>query len=140
MKHLLLALFLIPLIGVAQDSLSTELDTVENQDLIFDFPEEMPEFPGGEQAMYKFIIANMEYPTMAKEAGIQGKVYIQFVIDTTGEVTDIQVIRGVKQEGGNALDREAIRVIRIMPKWKPGSINGKPVRVRFTLPINFSLH
>ncbi|MGQ9847742.1 MAG: energy transducer TonB, partial [Bacteroidales bacterium] len=97
--------------------------------------EEKPEFPGGEAAMFQWISKNIKYPEIAKENGVQGKVYIQFVIGKDGKVTDVQVIRGVDP----SLDKEAVRVVQSMPAWKPGKQRGKPVKVSFQLPINFKL-
>ena len=100
---------------------------------IFQVVEDMPSFPGGN--VQKWIAKNVKYPVLAMENGIQGKVYIQFVIEKDGSITDTKVIRGVDA----SLDKEAIRVINSMPKWKPGKQRGKPVRVSYTLPINFQL-
>ena len=98
--------------------------------------ENKPEFPGGQAAMFKFIAEHTKYPEIAKENGITGKVFVQFVIDKDGSVTDVKVIRGVDPY----LDKEAVRVVKSMPKWKPGSQRGKPVKVSFQLPINFTLY
>ncbi len=99
------------------------------------FVEEMPEFPGGQESMYKFIAQNMKYPQYAVESNIQGKVYVRFIVEADGRITNVNVVRGVH----SSLDNEAIRVVQSMPDWKPGKQNGKPVRVHFTLPLNFSL-
>ncbi len=98
--------------------------------------EEKPEFPGGEEAMMKWIAANVKYPEIAKENGVTGKVFIQFVIDKDGKVTDVQVLRGVD----SYLDKEALRVVSAMPAWTPGKQRGKTVKVSFQLPINFKLY
>lgn len=100
---------------------------------IFIVVEDMPVFPGGN--VQRWINKNVKYPVLAQENGIQGKVYIQFVIEKDGSVTDVKVLRGVDA----SLDKEAVRVINSMPKWKPGKQRGKPVRVSYTLPINFTL-
>ena len=102
---------------------------------VFFIVEEMPEFPGGEAALHKYIAQSIKYPVIAQENGIQGRVYVSFVINQKGEVTDIKIARGVDP----ALDKEAMRVISKMPKWKPGKQRGKPVKVSFTVPINFVL-
>lgn len=101
----------------------------------FSFAEQMPEFQGGEQGLYEYLSANMTYPSIAREAGIQGTVYLSFVVEADGSITDVRVIRGVH----NLLDQEATRVIASMPKWKAGQQNNMPVRVLFTLPIHFVL-
>lgn len=106
-------------------------DTGETE--IFVVVEDMPSFPGGD--VTKWISKNVKYPVLAMENGIQGKVYIQFVIEKDGSITDVKVVRGVDA----SLDKEAVRVIKSMPKWKPGKQRNKPVRVSYTLPINFQL-
>ena len=100
---------------------------------IFQVVEDMPSFPGGNVS--KWIAKNVKYPVLAMENGIQGKVFIQFVIERDGSITDVKVVRGVDA----SLDKEAVRVVQSMPKWKPGKQRGKPVRVAYTLPINFQL-
>lgn len=109
-------------------------ETVQD-DQIFDFLEEMPEFPGGETEMMKFLSKNVVYPTIASENGIQGRVMVGFVVERDGSVSDVKVLRGVDP----SLDKEAVRVVKSMPKWKPGMQTGKPVRCRFTIPVNFRL-
>ena len=108
----------------------------EDEETVYVVVETMPEFPGGQQAMMRFIGENIQYPVIAQENGIQGRVICQFVIEKDGKVTDIQVIRS---SGHAFLDKEAIRVINSMPKWKPGKERGKPVRVKYTIPVNFRL-
>jgi protein TonB len=107
----------------------------EASDEIFVVVEEQPEFPGGQAALMKFLSDNIRYPVIAQENGIQGRVICSFVVEKDGSITDVQVVRGVDP----SLDKEAVRVIQSMPKWKPGKQRGKPVRVRFTLPIVFRL-
>lgn len=100
---------------------------------VFMVVEDMPQFPGGN--VTRWIAKNVKYPVLAQENGIQGKVFIKFVIEKDGSITDVQVSRGVDA----SLDKEAVRVIKAMPKWKPGKQRGKAVRVSYTLPINFQL-
>ena len=102
---------------------------------IFLVVENMPEFPGGEAAMYKFIGKNIDYPRMAKESGISGRVFVTFVVERDGSLTDVQILRGI----GGGCDEEAVRVIRAMPRWSPGKQRGKPVRVQYRMPIKFTL-
>lgn len=102
---------------------------------IFVVVEEQPEFPGGNAAMMKFLSDNIRYPVIAQENGIQGRIICNFVVERDGSITDVQVVRGQDP----SLDREAIRVIQQMPKWKPGKQRGSAVRVRFTLPVVFRL-
>ena len=102
---------------------------------IYDFVEQQAGFPGGEEALRKFLKDNMTYPAVAQENGIQGKVFLKFVVNKSGEVSDIQVIRSID----SSLDKEAIRVVKLMPKWVPGKQNGQAVNVYFTLPVSFVL-
>lgn len=95
--------------------------------------DEMPEFPGGMQALSEFLQANVKYPDAAKQAGTSGRVTAQFVVDKDGTCQDFKVLRGVSPE----LDAEALRVLGLMPKWNPGKVDGQPVRVRYTVPITF---
>jgi periplasmic protein TonB len=102
---------------------------------IFMVVESMPEYPGGEAALYKFLADNIKYPQMAKESGIQGRVFVTFVVERDGRVTDVRVLRGI----GGGCDEEAIRVVQSMPKWTPGKQRGKSVRVQYNLPVKFTL-
>lgn len=111
-----------------------EEEEVEEQH-IFTVVENMPEFPGGEVAMYKFINKHIDYPRMAKESGISGRVFVTFVVERDGSVTDVKILRGI----GGGCDEEAMRVIKMMPKWNPGEQRGKPVRVQYRMPIKFTL-
>ena len=102
---------------------------------IFTVVESMPEFRGGMSELYPYLQKNMKYPVMAKESGIQGKVYVTFVVEKDGSITDVKVLRGI----GGGCDEEAIRVVAAMPQWKPGKQRGKPVRVQYNLPVRFTL-
>jgi len=102
---------------------------------IFTIVEKMPEFPGGLEALFTYFSQNMEYPDMAKDAKIEGKVYLTFVVDRDGGITGVKVLRGI----GGGCDEEAVRVVKNMPRWNPGKQRGKPVRVQYNLPINFIL-
>ena len=108
----------------------------ESSQQIFMVVEEMPEFPGGQAALMSFIAKSIKYPVVAQENGIQGRVTCSFVVNKDGSLVDAEVIRGIDP----SLDKEALRVINTMPKWKPGKQRGKPVRVKFTVPINFRLN
>lgn len=129
------------LLPAARQELLTEnvivpSDTIKEDETIFVVVEDMPEFPGGTQAMMNYLAESIKYPVGAQVKGVQGRVICQFVIDRNGKVTNPVVIRGVSPE----LDEEALRVISIMPDWKPGTQRGKAVRVKYTLPINFRLN
>lgn len=102
---------------------------------IFEFLEEMPEFPGGQAAMMKWLSENVKYPAIATENNIQGRVMVSFVVERDGSISNVKVVRGVDP----SLDKEAVRLINDMPKWKPGMQTGKPVRARFNIPVTFKL-
>jgi TonB family protein len=95
----------------------------------------MPSFPGGDEARIKFLIENIKYPEAAKKNNIQGTVFVNFIITADGSVTDVKILRGV----GGGCDEEAMRVIKLMPKWNPGMEKGKLVDVIFNLPVKFAL-
>ncbi|MDY4514676.1 MAG: energy transducer TonB [Paludibacteraceae bacterium] len=108
----------------------------EEEEVVFVVVETMPEFPGGQQALFKYLSENVKYPVIAQENGIQGRVICQFVVNKDGSIVEVEVVRS----GGDAsLDKEAVRVIKSMPKWKPGKQRGKAVRVKYTVPVNFRL-
>jgi protein TonB len=107
----------------------------EEETKVFDVVEQMPEFPGGAAALMKWLSDNIKYPSIAEENGIQGRVVCTFVVERDGSVTDIQVARSVDP----SLDKEAIRVLKKMPKWIPGKQNGSAVRVKYTVPVTFRL-
>ena len=102
---------------------------------IFEVVENMPDFPGGQAALMQYLAKNIKYPTIAQENGTQGRVIVQFVVNKDGSIVDAKVVRSVDPY----LDKEALRVINTMPKWKPGMQRGKPVRVKFTVPVMFRL-
>ena len=110
-------------------------EEVIDEEEIFRFVKNKPSFPGGETALNRFLASNIEYPTMARESDIQGKVFLTFVVEKDGSITDVKLLRGI----GGGCDDEAIRVVKIMPKWSPGKQNGRTVRVQFTLPVKFVL-
>ncbi len=110
-------------------------EVVEEEPEIFLIVEDPPSFPGGEEEMFKYLGKNIKYPPMAKDAGIQGIVYVTFVVMENGDIDQVKVLRGI----GGGCDEEAIRVVKNMPSWKPGKQRGKSVRVQFNLPIRFTL-
>ena len=111
-----------------------EEEVVEQE--IFQIVEEMPSFPGGEQKLMEYVVKNVKYPQIAKETGIKGRVFVSFVVEPDGSVSNVKVLRGI----GGGCDEEAMRVVKSMPKWKPGKQRGKAVRVSYMLPVNFQLH
>ena len=102
---------------------------------VFDVVEQMPSFPGGQAAMMSWLGSNIHYPPVAQENGVEGRVVCQFVVEPDGSISGVKVVRGVDP----SLDREAVNVIKRMPKWIPGKQNGSAVRVKFTLPVTFKL-
>ncbi len=98
--------------------------------------EKMPTFPGGQDALVKFLVANIQYPETAKQKKVQGKVFVCYIVRADGSVTNVKIQRGI----GSGCDEEALRVAKLMPKWNPGEHNGKPVDVQFVLPIKFALN
>ncbi len=107
----------------------------EEEEVVFQVVEKMPQFPGGQQALFEYLSKNIRYPVIAQENGLQGRVICQFVVNSDGSIVDIVVVRSVDP----SLDKEAVRVIQSMPKWQPGEQRGKAVRVKYTLPVNFRL-
>lgn len=131
MKQIVMLAFLFLLFGLNESSFAQEPTDGE----VYQIVDDMPKFPGGEDALFKFLGENIQYPEKAKELGVQGVVYVSFVIEESGELGNVKVIRGI----GAGCDEEAIRVIKSMPNWKPGTINGKEVRVQYNLPIRYTL-
>ena len=114
---------------------AVEEEEEEAAQQIFTVVEEMPEFPGGMNELLKYLAKSIKYPVIAQENGIQGRVICAFVVNRDGSIVDAEVLRGVDP----SLDKEALRVIMAMPKWKPGKQRGKPVRVKYTVPVTFRL-
>lgn len=110
-----------------------EEEVVEQE--IFQIVEEMPSFPGGEAKLMEYVLKNVKYPQIARESGIKGRVFVSFVVEPDGSVSNVKVLRGI----GGGCDEEAMRVVKSMPKWKPGKQRGKAVRVSYMLPVNFQL-
>ena len=102
---------------------------------VFDIVEQMPEYPGGMQALFEFLSKNIKYPEDAQKQKVEGRVLVKFVIETDGSISNIEVMKNAFP----SLDAEAMRVAQAMPKWTPGKQGGQVVRVKFVLPINFSL-
>jgi len=121
--------------GEQADSTQKGPPVIEKEPEVFMVVEVMPKFPGGDEAMFKFISKRVKYPKEARKKNIQGRVMIQFVVDEEGNIIEAKVVKGI----GYGCDEEALRVINSMPKWKPGTQKGKPVRVRFVIPIRFVL-
>ena len=110
-----------------------EVKPVEEE--VFNVVEQQPEFPGGQAKMYQYLGKNTKYPSAAQRANVTGKVFLTFVVNTDGSIVNVETMKGI----GFGCDEEAIRVIKTMPKWNPGKQSGRPVRVKYTLPVNFTL-
>jgi len=106
---------------------------------IFQIVEQMPDFPGGEDALLKYLGKNIKYPEIARDANTQGTIFITFVVDENGKITDPKVLRGLNGPGAKECANEAIRVVSSMPAWKPGKQNGKSVKVQYNLPIKYTM-
>lgn len=130
MKHDKLLLFFCLLYAFSINAQTTPQDTTAHA-----IVEQMPQFPGGEQAMMLFIHDSISYPKALANAGIGGTVYVNFIVEKDGSITEVNVLRGI--ENAPQLNAEAIRVVRSMPKWIPGKQNGMVVRVMYNLPIKY---
>ena len=116
-------------------SFMTSTAQTKKNDMVFDVVEVMPQFPGGQIAMLQYLMENIKYPEQAMKKGIQGRVAVRFIVEKDGSISDVKPILSVHP----LLNKEAVRVVESMPKWTPGKHNGKPVRVRFNLPVMFKL-
>jgi protein TonB len=135
-KHSILIFFCLFMAFSLKTNISFSQNTTsDNNAPVLTIVEKMPIFPGGEDALYKYVAASVVYPTVAKESGIAGTVIVTFVVEKDGSVTNVKILKGI----GGGCDEEAVRVVKAMPKWSPGKQDGKPVRVQFNLPIRFSL-
>ena len=119
----------------------TQIDVIEVEpepvdDIPYTIVEDQPEFPGGAAALYEYLSKNIKYPAICRENNIQGRVVVVFIVNRDGSIVEPEVVKSVNP----MLDKEALRVISNMPKWKPGLQFGKPVRVKFTVPVNFRLN
>ena len=120
----------------AKEVIATEpVKPKEEENKVFDVVEQMPSFPGGQAALMNYLNNNIKYPVIAEENGIQGRVVVQFVVGKDGHISDVKVAKSVDP----SLDKEAVRVVKAMPKWIPGKQNGQAVTVRYTLPVTFRL-
>ena len=116
-------------------SFMTSTAQTKKNNMVFDVVEVMPQFPGGQIAMLQYLMKNIKYPEQAMKEGIQGRVAVRFIVEKDGSISDVKPILSVHP----LLNKEAVRVVESMPKWTPGKHNGKPVRVRFNLPVMFKL-
>ena len=121
---------------VIEDIVFEEAPEEEEVDEIFTIVEDKPTFPGGDGAMYKYLGKSIDYPSQARRMGIEGRVFVQFIVGKDGSIRDVQAIKGI----GAGCDEEAVRVIKKMPKWSPGKQRGRAVQVRMVLPVFFKLN
>jgi len=132
-------IFIAVLIAICLNLLNNNKCYSQGNDTKKDLPltivEEMPQFPGGNDALSKFLGDNLKYPKLAREEGISGTVYVSFVVRKDGTITSIKILRGI----GGGCDEEVERVVKLMPKWKPGKQKGEAVAVQFNLPVKFTL-
>ena len=133
MKKLLL-MSLMAMLGLTTVNAQKTVVAQKNQQ-VFDVVEQMPEYPGGMQALFEYLGQNLKYPEDAKQQKVEGRVIAIFVVETDGSISNVEVVKPVFP----SLDAEAVRVLSGMPKWKPGMQSGKVVRVKYTVPINFQL-
>lgn len=117
-------------------SFMTSTAQTKKNDMVFDVVEVMPQYPGGQIAMLKYIMENIKYPEQAIKEGIQGRVTVRFIVEKDGSISDVRPVLSVHP----LLNKEAVRVVESMPKWTPATQNGKPVRVRYNVPVMFKLN
>lgn len=125
---------LMALFGLTTMSAQKTVVAKKNQQ-VFDVVEKMPEYPGGQAALFEYLQKNVKYPADAEKKKVEGRVLVTFVVNTDGSITDIEVVRKTFP----SLDAEAVRVISGMPRWKPGEQKGQKVRVKYTVPLTFRL-
>ncbi len=133
MKYFAFLILLISNFAFGQDSTSMEQDTTSI--IKMDMADVLPEFPGGDVAMMQFIQTHVTYPAIARENNIQGRVFVEFIVDTTGNLSNFKIVRSVSPE----LDDEVLRVVKKFPRFKPAMQNGRKVRVRYTVPVTFRM-
>jgi protein TonB len=136
MKKIFLLLSVLFLSLAAQAQSVENADSVAVEKTVYQVVEEQPSFPGGMRAMMKYLADNIKYPRISRDNKSQGRAIVRFTVNVDGAISDAEVVRST---GDIYLDKEAIRVVEAMPKWVPGKENGKPVRMKYTMPINFRL-
>ena len=132
----MVSLFIVLACNESEMMAQTQKDDYVDEDRVYDVVDQMPQFPGGHEKLKEFIEKNRRYPKSLQDRGIQGRVVVTFVVKKTGRISHAKVVRGVDP----ALDKEALRVVRKMPRWIPGKMGGKNVNVRYTIPVDFRLH
>ena len=132
----LTAMFLICTAFLPANAQTTKTDTTVKEEPVYYVVDDVPEFVGGEEARLKYLKDNVQYPSAAKEMGVQGQVLVGFAVEADGSISDVKIL---KSSGNPFLDEEAIRVTKLMPKWKPAKFRGKALRTSFSMPITFIL-
>ena len=132
----MVSLFIVLACNESEMMAQTQKDDYVDEDRVYDVVDQMPQFPGGYEKLKEFIEKNRRYPKSLQDRGIQGRVVVTFVVKKTGRISHAKVVRGVDP----ASDKEALRVVRKMPRWIPGKMGGKNVNVRYTIPVDFRLH
>ena len=132
----MVSLFIVLACNESEMMAQTQKDGYVDEDRVYDVVDQMPQFPGGHEKLKEFIEKNKRYPKSLQDCGIQGRVVVTFVVKKTGRISHAKVVRGVDP----ALDKEALRVVRKMPRWILGKMGGKNVNVRYTIPVDFRLH
>ena len=132
----MVSLFIVLACNESEMMAQTQKDGYVDEDRVYDVVDQMPQFPGGHEKLKEFIEKNKRYPKSLQDCGIQGRVVVTFVVKKTGRISHAKVARGVDP----ALDKEALRVVRKMPRWIPGKMGGKNVDVKYTIPVDFRLH
>ncbi|MCF8331631.1 MAG: energy transducer TonB [Bacteroidales bacterium] len=131
MKQLIYILLLLPLLLMGIQPVSAQTDSSE----VFVVVEDSPQFPGGEEARVEYLQKNIIYPEEAEKNGIEGTVYVTFIVETDGSISNVRLLRGI----GGGCDKVAFEAVQNMPDWKPGKQKGRPVRVQFNMPLKFKL-
>ena len=121
---------------IADNSIVKSTHVLDATEEVYFIVDDMPEFPGGQEELFSFLVRNMDYPLNARQNAATGTVYVTFVIDKSGNIVSPEVLKSV--EGYPEFDKEAIRLVSSMPTWKPGTINDEPVNVRYNLPVRFA--
>ena len=116
-------------------SINAQSEGTPVEETVYDVVEEMPQFPGGPSALFEYLSNNLQYPVVAEENGVQGRVIVTFIVEKDGSISNAKVVKAVDP----SLDKEAIRLVESMPNWIPGKQNGEPVRVKYTVPVTFRL-
>ena len=132
----MVSLFIVLACNESEMMAQTQKDGYVDEDRVYDVVDQMPQFPGGHEKLKEFIEKNKRYPKSLQDCGIQGRVVVTFVVKKTGRISHAKVVRGVDP----ASDKEALRVVRKMPRWIPGKMGGKNVDVKYTIPVDFRLH